>query len=500
MSFDVTREIETERLLIRPPKASDASAMLSNWASDPEVTKYLAWKPYESVGEAEAFIAMELAWDTVGNLRNWFIELKSTGEVIGSIGFAREDPETGTLYVEFALGRRWWGREIMPEALRAVLRRAFDWLGAKRIVLQHDAADPKIGRVAEKCCMVYEGLMRRAAVNNRGVVDICQYAILAHDYEDAYAPRNNGESVWQAWRSAGVIRLVREQLRGSHIYAPGTQIAVSDETISIPPKGVRNAFSNIGFAITLHWSCLEPLARAWLLIRTAPVLLDSWAAEEAITRLGTDSLEWREDSFESGFFQVRMPFGGLIYEGLAREISWRCELLDAAVVETRIVELEGGRVGEFEQFDIEGCLVDMCFDDEFAAQQARAFRERYPDPAQQLRAAYTLPYNLDMILDESLADFIEGEASQHAFAFAPLVNRRLDCLGQVIAALERKWFSLSQIAFIVCRDTCLFELVSTSLGADEFCQQLENSRFDPTNVDHWGSYASCEGGCLVDYL
>ena len=36
-----TQTIETERLILRRFRPEDADAMYRNWASDPEVTKYL---------------------------------------------------------------------------------------------------------------------------------------------------------------------------------------------------------------------------------------------------------------------------------------------------------------------------------------------------------------------------------------------------------------------------------------------------------------------------
>lgn len=38
------------------------------------------------------------------------------------------------------------------------------------------------GRVMEKCGMTCEGILRQAARNNRGVVDVRLYSILAHKY------------------------------------------------------------------------------------------------------------------------------------------------------------------------------------------------------------------------------------------------------------------------------------------------------------------------------
>lgn len=41
-----TQEIETPRLLLRRLLPSDAPMMYANWASDPEVTRWLRWTPH----------------------------------------------------------------------------------------------------------------------------------------------------------------------------------------------------------------------------------------------------------------------------------------------------------------------------------------------------------------------------------------------------------------------------------------------------------------------
>ena len=38
-----TKELETERLILRPFKIEDADNMYHNWASDPLVPRYVTW-------------------------------------------------------------------------------------------------------------------------------------------------------------------------------------------------------------------------------------------------------------------------------------------------------------------------------------------------------------------------------------------------------------------------------------------------------------------------
>ena len=45
-----TQRLETDRLVLRRFERADADAMYRNWASDPEVTKYLTWPAHENIG------------------------------------------------------------------------------------------------------------------------------------------------------------------------------------------------------------------------------------------------------------------------------------------------------------------------------------------------------------------------------------------------------------------------------------------------------------------
>ena len=49
MNHKGTKQIETERLILRPFRMEDADAMYRNWASDPDVTRYLTWNAHPSV-------------------------------------------------------------------------------------------------------------------------------------------------------------------------------------------------------------------------------------------------------------------------------------------------------------------------------------------------------------------------------------------------------------------------------------------------------------------
>ena len=84
-----TQTIETQRLILRPFRLSDAPAMFRNWAGDPAVTRYVTWPTHGCVQETEGIVegwVQQTAEDL--SFYQWAIELKDLGEPIGSIAVA----------------------------------------------------------------------------------------------------------------------------------------------------------------------------------------------------------------------------------------------------------------------------------------------------------------------------------------------------------------------------------------------------------------------------
>lgn len=112
------RELNTERLLLRPIRREDARRIYDCWASDPEVTKYLTWPTHSSVAVTEQIVDYWLADYGRPDCYRYGIELRATGELIGMIdvvGIRNGEPVIG-----YCSGRAYWGRGYMTEALRAL--------------------------------------------------------------------------------------------------------------------------------------------------------------------------------------------------------------------------------------------------------------------------------------------------------------------------------------------------------------------------------------------
>ena len=61
-----TQTLETDRLFLRQLLPEDAEQMYTNWASDPEVTRFLRWEPHKNALETVGLLA---AWATLTRTR-----------------------------------------------------------------------------------------------------------------------------------------------------------------------------------------------------------------------------------------------------------------------------------------------------------------------------------------------------------------------------------------------------------------------------------------------
>ena len=178
-----TRRLETERLVLRPFCGEDAEAMFRNWASDPEVTRFLTWPTHGSVDVSRTIAAMWERESTKPEVYQWAIVPRSLGEPIGSLSVVRMDESAASMEVGYCIGRAWWGMGYTAEAVRAVIDYLIRVVGANRVAACHDVNNPRSGRVMAKAGMKREGTLRAAQRNNQGIVDVTYYSVLAEEWK-----------------------------------------------------------------------------------------------------------------------------------------------------------------------------------------------------------------------------------------------------------------------------------------------------------------------------
>lgn len=152
--------ITGQRLVLRPPVLDDAGALFQRVARDPEVTKYLMWAPHRDVAATRRVITEKL---NVGDEeRTWAIELRHSGEVVGLASCRRAAPHSAE--IGYCLGRRWWGKGLMSEALSVLLDALETDRQVYRVWATCSVDNEKSARLLERTGFVLEGRLARHAV------------------------------------------------------------------------------------------------------------------------------------------------------------------------------------------------------------------------------------------------------------------------------------------------------------------------------------------------
>jgi [ribosomal protein S5]-alanine N-acetyltransferase len=152
---------ETERLRLRRPRLADA-ADVYEYASDPEVTRYLAFTTHRVVSTVEEFLRTLDTAAGQGWRYAWAITETVSDRLIGMLEIRIASPRGELGYV---LAKRFWGRGYMAEALRPVVDWALRQKPIHRVEAFCDAENHGSARVLEKVGMMREGTLRKYFVH-----------------------------------------------------------------------------------------------------------------------------------------------------------------------------------------------------------------------------------------------------------------------------------------------------------------------------------------------
>jgi ribosomal-protein-alanine N-acetyltransferase len=154
--------IETERLVLRKPRIEDASAIFAGWTQDKEVTRYLTWRPHQTIEQTEQFVQSCLsAWEHETRFP-YMITLKVSDQVIGMIDPRIEGSKVG---IGYGAARAHWGRGYVPEATQAIIEWALQQPSIYRVYATTDVENVASQRVLEKVGMQCEGILRKYIIH-----------------------------------------------------------------------------------------------------------------------------------------------------------------------------------------------------------------------------------------------------------------------------------------------------------------------------------------------
>ncbi len=184
-----TYRIEGERLTIEVPNLDDAPALFELVGGDDrlEVTAGLIWDGPDEISQTVEFIDQARNGTYEEHGFNWAIrDLRGAitgnpGRAIGMLGTRPVGPP-GRGDVGYWLGRPYWGKGIMTEALTMVLDLCFADLDLVKVEAEVFVGNERSARVVEAVGMTLEGTIRSAHRKRGRWVDAYRYGLLREEW------------------------------------------------------------------------------------------------------------------------------------------------------------------------------------------------------------------------------------------------------------------------------------------------------------------------------
>lgn len=147
--------LETERLILRPFKESDLQDFY-DYACVPGVGEMAGWPAHKDIEESKKILGLFLEENN-----NFAVVLKENNKVIGSLGIEKHRP-MGEPYdslpgreIGYVLAKDYWGRGLMPEAVKAAVSYCFHELNLHFLTCGHFNTNPQSQKVIEKSGFTY---------------------------------------------------------------------------------------------------------------------------------------------------------------------------------------------------------------------------------------------------------------------------------------------------------------------------------------------------------
>lgn len=155
MKHKGTKQLETNRLILRQFVIEDYELFYKNWATDERVTRYMTWNPHQNIEETKELVTR---WSNSYNkdeFYHWIIVLKENNEPIGSMSVVDINEEKEDVEVGYCISFDNWNKGLATEAFSKVIEYLFNEVEVKCITASHDSRNIASGKVMEKCGLKY---------------------------------------------------------------------------------------------------------------------------------------------------------------------------------------------------------------------------------------------------------------------------------------------------------------------------------------------------------
>jgi RimJ/RimL family protein N-acetyltransferase len=174
--------LEGKKIVLRPVHRSDAASIYAN-AKDREIGQFTHIPHPYRIQNAYDFIRGVRRWERRKQVVLLGIEAKETGQVIGIINIFHIDRKNRHAEVGYWLGKKYWGRGIMAEALNLMLEHAFRKMKLVRVSAKVFHPNIASARLLEKLGFKLEARLRKISFHRRQWYDDLCYGILKEEFK-----------------------------------------------------------------------------------------------------------------------------------------------------------------------------------------------------------------------------------------------------------------------------------------------------------------------------
>lgn len=174
--------LSTERLVLSQPIVSDLDDVVFQMNSTPEISENTLSLPFP-YQEENAHFWFKMAEDGFANKDAFIfgIREKDSLKLIGAIGL-HIDLGNNKSEVGYWLGKSFWNKGYVSEALQEVIKFGFVELKLNKIYASHFLHNPASGKVLEKNGFTFEAELQQEILKSGMYLSLRRYIFLRQDY------------------------------------------------------------------------------------------------------------------------------------------------------------------------------------------------------------------------------------------------------------------------------------------------------------------------------
>ncbi len=181
--FDFTHfpTLETEKIMLREMTPQDVNSLLMHFGNT-EVVQFIGMQPIKTIEQANEWLRWMGGFFAAQDGLRWGLELRETGEFIGSAGLHHWNREAHYAEIGCDIAHPFWGNAYGQEAMRRIIEFGWESMKLNRIEADVVKGNMRSMHVLEKLGFKKEGVLRQRLLKGGKYYDVYLFGLLRNEY------------------------------------------------------------------------------------------------------------------------------------------------------------------------------------------------------------------------------------------------------------------------------------------------------------------------------